>query len=649
MTHPLLLSFALFFAAGVSGVSASTSGSELSSPAFSSPEVIEQRLADVRTQRQQLAPATDFARSQLLQRLEVALLQHLEAGEYLDQMRHEAERLREVLRGWKGLEAPPPYTVQFVDELHTRHRSLENQLAATHSRLRIIGQLDEQITNQLDEHQKALRRYHEEADLAAAPEVRRVAEAAAIIEEIASRISTETLARLHLRRSAHEIQAAALASALELSELKIAAARGQVRFMPGELKTLQQGIVREREELLAEVLGDGGDIGSPRRQVSWMLDILDIEEQFWNALYAALNATETAEREAAVTAMHGLKRRLDDWMELIGLNIQEAATGTAETLGAQATNQDLERVADLRSRVEFALQELGDEGIRGRNLFQRAWSGLQAIWAMELYLAEETASVAGERVTTYRAVTIGKILRLIFILTVGWLVLRFLSRRLHALLLRRPDADPAQADLARNWAFGIGLALLIIYGLNRVHIPFTAFAFLGGTLAIGIGFGAQTILKNFISGVILSLERPFKVGDLVEVEEIMGNIVRIGLRASVIRHFDGTDTLVPNSTLLENRVSNWTYGDSAMRGRIEVGVAYGSPKREVTRLLLVVADEHGLVLKQPEPTVQFDSFGDNALQFSLLYWFARSTGQRPALHDRPHIRRRRHRHSLSPT
>jgi small-conductance mechanosensitive channel len=165
------------------------------------------------------------------------------------------------------------------------------------------------------------------------------------------------------------------------------------------------------------------------------------------------------------------------------------------------------------------------------------------------------------------------------------------------------------------------LALLIIYGLNRVHIPFTAFAFLGGTLAIGIGFGAQNLLKNFISGVILSLERPFKVGDLIEVGDIIGNILRIGLRATVIRHFDGTDTLVPNSTLLENRVSNWTLSDSAMRGRVEVGVAYGSSKREVTRLLLTVAEEHGLVLKHPEPTVQFDAFGDNALQFSLLYWF----------------------------
>lgn len=162
--------------------------------------------------------------------------------------------------------------------------------------------------------------------------------------------------------------------------------------------------------------------------------------------------------------------------------------------------------------------------------------------------------------------------------------------------------------------------MLIIYGLNWVRIPFTAFAFLGGTLAIGIGFGAQTLLKNFISGIILSLERPFRVGDLIQVDGISGRIQKIGLRASIIEHFDGIESLVPNSTLLENRVDNWTYGQTAVRGSVSVGVAYGSPTRDVSRSLLAVAHEHGLVLEKPEPEVRFDSFGDSSLVFSLLYW-----------------------------
>ena len=294
-------------------------------------------------------------------------------------------------------------------------------------------------------------------------------------------------------------------------------------------------------------------------------------------------------------------------------------------LGAIASRDDIKRVVNLQLKIRYVLELLGNKKVSVTGVLDQLADALSSFWGMELYLAEETNSVAGEKVTTYSAVTLGKILRLVIILLIGWFVLRFLARRLHAFLLHRFGGDAGRADLVRSWTFGLGLTILLIYGLNRVHIPFTAFAFLGGTLAIGIGFGAQTLLKNFISGVILSLERPFKVGDLVEVDNIMGNIIRIGLRASVIRHFDGTDTLVPNSTLLENRVSNWTFADNAMRGEIEIGVAYGSPTRDVSRTLLSAAESHGLVLKKPPPSVRFDSFADNALKFTLLYWFDAKT------------------------
>jgi small-conductance mechanosensitive channel len=237
-----------------------------------------------------------------------------------------------------------------------------------------------------------------------------------------------------------------------------------------------------------------------------------------------------------------------------------------------------------------------------------------------LYLAEEVSSIGGQKVTTFRAVTLGKLLRLVGILAIGWFLLKFLAGSVRRLVARRPNVTPATAEAAGNWTFGIGIALLVIVALNRVHIPFTAFAVLGGTLAIGIGFGAQTLLKNFISGIILSLERPFEVGDVVEVEGIIGRIEKIGMRASAIKHFDGKDTLLPNSQLLENRVSNWTHGNTPIRGSITVGVAYDSSLRDVSRILLAVAKDHGLVLDHPEPEVRFEEFGDNALGFRLLFW-----------------------------
>jgi potassium efflux system protein len=401
-----------------------------------------------------------------------------------------------------------------------------------------------------------------------------------------------------------------------------------------ELDEIQGRIAQERSAVL-DAATQAGAGGSQRNlQVTWKIEILDIERDFWDAAFAAFNSGSKEERKLALASIKSLKARVDDWVQLIQLQTREMLDEAPQQIGAQASPDDVRRVLRLQHQLEFALEQLGDEGVRGPSLLDRAYDTLLAVWGAEIYLAEETTSIGGERVTTYRAVTLGKLLRLIGILTIGWFALRLISRWVHAFVARRPNVVPGTAETARGWTFGLGLTLLILFALNRVNIPFTAFAFLGGTLAIGIGFGAQTLLKNFISGIILSLERPFRVGDLVEVDTIMGYIQRIGMRASVIRHFDGTDTLVPNSTLLENRVSNWTFGDTSMRGRVEVGVAYGSPTREVSRALLAVAESHGLILKHPEPSVQFTAFGDNALAFSLLYWFdAARTRREPLASD----------------
>ena len=172
-------------------------------------------------------------------------------------------------------------------------------------------------------------------------------------------------------------------------------------------------------------------------------------------------------------------------------------------LFSQATVDDFRQVLELQQKIAYVRELLGDQGVSVPGLLDGLVNSLLSIWGTELYIAEETRPIAGEKVTTYSAVTLGKILRLALILIIGWILLRFFARQLRALLLRRANADVSKAEMIRSWTFGIGLTLLLIYGLKVVHIPFTAFAFLGGTLAIGIGFGAQNLLKNFISGVIL--------------------------------------------------------------------------------------------------------------------------------------------------
>lgn len=253
------------------------------------------------------------------------------------------------------------------------------------------------------------------------------------------------------------------------------------------------------------------------------------------------------------------------------------------------------------------------------------------IWQTELYLAKRNHYVDGKLTTIYRPVTVGKVTHLLLILIVGGLLLRYLSSCLQKILTQRFHLSFSTATLSSKWLFGSGICLLIIYGLNKVHIPFTALAFLGGTLAIGIGFGTQTILKNFISGIILMVEQPFKVGDLVEVDGINGTITNIGMRASTVQHFNGIDTLIPNSILLENQVTNWTFSDNQLRHSVLVGVSYDATVRDVERLLLEIADEHGLILQSPQPEVYFEEFGDSALNFRLLFWLNATECRRPKL------------------
>jgi small-conductance mechanosensitive channel len=148
----------------------------------------------------------------------------------------------------------------------------------------------------------------------------------------------------------------------------------------------------------------------------------------------------------------------------------------------------------------------------------------------------------------------------------------------------------------------------------------TAFAFLGGALAIAAGFGLQTLLKNLVSGVMLLIERPLRLGDLVEVDGIRGRVTEIGIRASTIRGADGIESMIPNSRFLEGNMTNWTYSSSTARQTIAVGVAYGSPLRKVFELLVSVLERHGLVLKSPEPQVYLEEYADNSVNFSLTYW-----------------------------
>jgi len=164
------------------------------------------------------------------------------------------------------------------------------------------------------------------------------------------------------------------------------------------------------------------------------------------------------------------------------------------------------------------------------------------------------------------------------------------------------------------WLIGI-LAALYAFGLNT-----TSLAVALGALGIGLGFGLQNIFNNFISGIILLFERPIQVGDAIEINETWATVTKINVRSTVVQTYDNASLIIPNSDLISQQVTNWSFKDLRLRRKITVGVAYGSDIELVRKTLLEIADKIPKVLKYPKPDVLFSDFGDSALIFILRVW-----------------------------
>ena len=239
-------------------------------------------------------------------------------------------------------------------------------------------------------------------------------------------------------------------------------------------------------------------------------------------------------------------------------------------------------------------------------------------------------SLAGFELSLAQLISV-PLLVIVGFLLVSWLV------RWTETALRRRGVNPDIVQITRRGVMITGLIILVITTLDYLRIPLTAFAFVSGAVAIGVGFGAQNIINNFISGWILMWERPIRINDFIEVGDTMGTVEQINNRSTQIRRVDGVHLLVPNSHLLEQTVVNWTLVDKQLRCILRVGVVYGSDVELARTLLLQVVAGHDLVLKDPAPLVIFEDFGDNALIFDTFFW-VESVGETSARQIRSDIR-----------
>jgi small-conductance mechanosensitive channel len=214
------------------------------------------------------------------------------------------------------------------------------------------------------------------------------------------------------------------------------------------------------------------------------------------------------------------------------------------------------------------------------------------------------------------------------LLIVGYLLVRWLVTAVTSAMGRR-GVNPDVVQIVRRALFVLGFIVLFITTLDFLSVPLTAFAFVSGAVAIGVGFGAQNIVNNFISGWILMWERPIRINDFIEVGETTGTVEQINTRSTRVKRVDGVHLLVPNSILLEQTVVNWTLVDQKLRCVVRVGVAYGSDVRLVHRLLIEAMKGIPQILQSPDPIAVFEDFGDNSLNFECMFW-VESAGEKAA-------------------
>lgn len=225
------------------------------------------------------------------------------------------------------------------------------------------------------------------------------------------------------------------------------------------------------------------------------------------------------------------------------------------------------------------------------------------------------------RLFTYgeQVFTVGQVLLFPTILLLAWVFFRksykFMTNR-----LEQSELPPDMILLLQRIYVIIVLIVVVLIILDMLQVPLGAFAFISGAIAIGVGFGAQNIINNFISGWILMWERPIRIGDFLEIGDAKGTVETINTRSTRIRRTDGVHLLVPNSQLLENMVVNWTLIDKKTRSIVRVGVEYGSDVKKVQELIMLATDGNPETLDDPKPVVIFEDFGDNALIFDSYFW-----------------------------
>lgn len=328
------------------------------------------------------------------------------------------------------------------------------------------------------------------------------------------------------------------------------------------------------------------------------------------------------------------------------LEMQRAYERRDKARAAAAAREAVEAAGDATPQVSDMLEvDVASISLQTRTLLRMlAFVGLAvALWIVWRPLlpalgvlddvALWTQTITSDAGTRIVPVTLSNLVLALAIGAITFVAAHNLPGLLEILLLQRLSIEPgtryAVTAISRYSIVAVGLLI----AFNRVGADWSQLQWIVAALGVGVGFGLQEIVANFISGLIILFERPVRVGDTVTIGETSGTVSRIQIRATSITDWDNREILVPNKMLITDRVTNWTLSDPVTRLLIPVGIAYGSDTIRAQELMLDEVKANPLVLPQPPPTVFFLGFGDSALTYEVRAFVAQPAHRLPVLHE----------------
>ena len=290
----------------------------------------------------------------------------------------------------------------------------------------------------------------------------------------------------------------------------------------------------------------------------------------------------------------------------------EDATAIRRSTREQRLRERQKKEAELQQQIDQLRDETALEiGAAPTTLSEKFYALLDKVAGFATYNFRDEKN----------PLTVSMILISLGVIFLGILVSRFIATWVRRTVFSHvKDLNEHAATAVEKILYYFLVVSFVVFGLQYAGIPLTSFTFLGGAVAIGVGFGAQNLINNFISGLILLIERPIKLNDIVEVDGECGRVITIGARCSQIRLAKGIDVILPNSAFLEKKVVNWTLSDPRVRYAVRAGVTCKTPARDASDLIEKAVSEHPSILKTPVPKVLLIESGENEFIFEAYFW-----------------------------